>query len=208
MAKKKRFFDPDSRFTQILTTIADLIVLNALALVCCVPIITAGASVTALYAGVFRLKKGKEQYLWKDFFRDFKNNFRQSTAIWLIALALFVLLYLDYRIFSGIPGWSGVLQIVAYAVGILLYLVLLCALALQSRFINSVRATIRNALLLSFSKLPYTLLVGAVTALPFFLISYVPMLFGIYVLLGASGTAWLCSGYLERIFAAVRVEES
>lgn len=207
MAKKKRFFDPDSRFTKVFTIIADLIVLNALTLVCCIPIVTAGASLTAMYAGVFRLKRGEEGYLVKEFFRDFKNNFKQSTAMWLIVVVLLVLLYLDYRIFSGLAGWAEILQIITYAVGILLYLTLLYALPLQARFVNSVKATLRNAVLLSFSKLQYTLLIGVINALPVILMMYVPMIVGVYVLIGVSGTVWLCTGYYNKVFSAVRVDE-
>lgn len=41
---------PDGKLNQVLSTVADLVAINLMALVCCIPIITIGASVTAAYS--------------------------------------------------------------------------------------------------------------------------------------------------------------
>lgn len=202
-----KFFRRDGKFVQVFETVADLIVLNFLTILCSLPVITAGAALTAMYGGVFRLKRKEESYLVKDFFRDFKSNFKQSTIIWLLALALGVLIYLDYRIFSRIEGIGYALQIVAYAAGILVYFTVLYAIPLQSRFINPVKATIRNALSLWCMKPHYAIFVGLITALPIYLAMWFPMVLGVYILLGVSSTGWLCGFFFEKIFARVRIEE-
>lgn len=51
----------------------------------------------------FKMVKNEENYIVKGFWKAFKENFRQSTALWLIILAVCGVLFVDYRIvlYSG-----------------------------------------------------------------------------------------------------------
>lgn len=206
MGRIQKFFRQGGRFDTIFGTVADLIVLNALTLLCSLPVITAGAALTAMYAGVFRLREGTEGSLWRGFFRDFKSNFRQSTAIWLPGLAVLAMLWADCRIFAGTDGLAFLLQVLVYAAAIGVYLTLLYALALQARFINPVRATVKNALLLWLSRPHYAFAIGGVTALPLVVAGWFPLVLGVYLLLGVSGCGWLCAPWFWKVFARVRVK--
>lgn len=201
----QQFFRQGGRFDTIFGTVADLIVLNALTLLCSLPVLTAGAALTAMYAGVFRLREGTEGSLWREYLRDFKSNFRQSTAIWLLGLAGLAMLWVDLRIFAGIAELAFLLQVITYAAAIMLCLTLLYALALQARFINPVRATLKNALLLWASMPHYAFAIGGVTALPLVLAGWIPMTLGIFLLVGVSGSGWICGIWFRRVFARVRV---
>ena len=69
-----------------MATAADLLMLNLLMLLCCVPVITAGAAWTAGYAGIMRILRGTESgFPIKPFFHDFLRNFKQATLAWLVA---------------------------------------------------------------------------------------------------------------------------
>lgn len=57
----------DNRIIRILTTLCDFLILNILWLVCSVPVITAGASTTALYSVMFKIIKKEEGYIIKAF---------------------------------------------------------------------------------------------------------------------------------------------
>lgn len=206
MGRIQRFFRQGGRFDTIFGTVADLIVLNALTLLCSLPVITAGAALTAMYAGVFRLREGTEGSLWRDYLRDFKSNFRQSTAIWLLGLVLLAMLWADLRIFAGITEFAFLLQVAVYAAAIVIYLTLLYALALQARFINPVKATLKNALLLWASMPHYAFAIGGVTALPFVVAGWFPLILGVYILLGVSGCGWICVVWFRKVFARVRVK--
>ena len=52
----------------------------------------------------FKMVKNEESYIVKGFWKAFKENFRQSTALWLIILAVCGVLFVDYRIvlYSGL----------------------------------------------------------------------------------------------------------
>ena len=83
-------FSPDSKFMQAMARIADLVILNLLFLVSCIPLVTIGAASAALYTVCFRIGTDREQGVCRSYFRAFRENFRQGTILWLI-LVLFII---------------------------------------------------------------------------------------------------------------------
>lgn len=117
----QKLFSLDGRLVKTLTRLTDIIILNTLFIVCCLPILTIGASLTALATMWHRLLKGEDTDLVFHFFRLFRANFKQATVIWLTCLGLSALLYLDYCLFSNTAFLSE------YGIWILLpFIVLLC----------------------------------------------------------------------------------
>ena len=86
---------PGSLFDRIFGFLGQLIALNLLWIVCSLPIITAGASTTALFYCTLKLHKDGDIRVIYDFFRSFKQNFKQSTLIWILMLAAGVLIYME-----------------------------------------------------------------------------------------------------------------
>ena len=68
-----KLFDADGPLMQGLNKVADLMILNIIALLCCVPIITIGASITALYYMALKIVRGEEVYIFKGFMKSFKH---------------------------------------------------------------------------------------------------------------------------------------
>ena len=97
-------FKLDSPLMNFLNKLCDIMILNILVLVFSLPIFTIGAAVTAGYYMSFKMVKNEESYIVKGFWKAFKENFRQSTALWLIILAVCGVLFVDYRIvlYSGL----------------------------------------------------------------------------------------------------------
>ena len=81
----------DNVVTRALTKICDMICLNVIWLICCIPIVTIGASTTALYSVLLKMVKNEEGYIFRSFFKAFKENFRQSTVIWLLFVLVSVI---------------------------------------------------------------------------------------------------------------------
>lgn len=79
-----KIFNLDSPVMQALNKVADLIWLNILTMVCCIPIITVGAALTAQHYVVLKMVRNREGYITRSFFKSFKANFKQATCIWLI----------------------------------------------------------------------------------------------------------------------------
>ena len=71
-----RFFNMDNKFFTFMGRIADLCILNIICLVCCIPIVTAGASITAMYYVTLKMVRNEEAYIVRSFFKSFKDNFK------------------------------------------------------------------------------------------------------------------------------------
>ena len=95
-----RFFDLESPIMRTLNRVADLMILNLLMIVCCIPVITVGASVTAMHYVILKMVRGEEGYLVKGFFKSFAANFKQATLIWLLMMVVIAVYVGDALIFS------------------------------------------------------------------------------------------------------------
>ena len=159
-------FSPDSKIMQIIGRITDLIVLNILFLLCCLPVFTIGAATTAMYTLCFRMLRQEEGNILKPYFRAFRENFKPATGVFLI---LSVILVPDYLYFDRFFHMNGILHYVSY------FFVLIAALAVLtagfafpwvSQFRNSASQTLKNALLLSIGNLPRAIAIAVITLLP------------------------------------------
>ncbi len=76
----------DSPFYRTMGRIGDLVFANLLWLVCCLPVITAGASTLGLFTVVNKMAAKEDYTVRADFFKAFRRDFKQSTALWLVLL--------------------------------------------------------------------------------------------------------------------------
>lgn len=160
-------FDPESKIMQFLSRLGDIALLNVIFLLTCLPIFTIGAANTALYDVVFRMDTEREGKLLPTYFRSFKDNFRQSTVIWLLLLLFGAATYLNMTRFSDWGGPLGYgLFLAAMLVFVMLILIFSYAFPLLSQFRNSVTGTLKNALLLSVAYLPRSVALAAINCFP------------------------------------------
>ena len=101
-------FRYDNKFFEALGKISNIVILNLLCILSCLPIITIGASATATYFIAMQIVKDEESYIIKEFIKRFKENFIISTKIWIIMMiigvvlaALATVLYLKPALGSG-----------------------------------------------------------------------------------------------------------
>ena len=94
--------NPDSRIMSFLAKLGDMFILNVLYLVCCIPVITIGAATTALYYNTLKMAENRESYVWREFLRTFKENFKQATIIWMIILVIGAVLVGEFLVMGGI----------------------------------------------------------------------------------------------------------
>ena len=118
-------FNLDSPIMRFLSKVCDLMILNVMCIICCLPIVTAGASITALYTITMKMVRGEESYIFKGFLKAFKENFKQSTIIWLIMAVLGIFVFVDYQAASLLPeNMSNLFRILIGAL-IIFYLMVL-----------------------------------------------------------------------------------
>lgn len=90
-------FNYDNPVWRFVGKLGDLILLNILWIICSIPIFTIGASTTAVYYVTLKLVRDDDGYTIKSFFRSFKENFKQATALWLMFLVTGLVLLFDLR---------------------------------------------------------------------------------------------------------------
>lgn len=147
-----RIFSVDGFLYRLISKLTDLLLLTILWLICCIPIITIGASTVAVYSVTLKMVKGEESYIVKSFFKAFAANFKQSTLAWIIYLFFGgILAYTFYLYFYGMKGmlptfFIGILFLAAF-----LYIIsLLYVFPLIARYENTVKQTIKNTILIAF----------------------------------------------------------
>ena len=209
---KMRFNLADNAVTRALSKICDMVCLNILWLVCCIPIVTIGASTTALYSVMLKMVKNEEGYIFRGFFKAFKENFKQSTLMWLLFAVLWIVWWLDFNFAGALPGqFSLVIRAFFLLLGFLLLSVMTYAFPLTARYVNPIGATLKNALILTVAKLPYTFLMilVLVAAVLGSLWNAVTLMFSIplWFLIGGSLIAWIDSWLLRRVFTVFEGKE-
>lgn len=163
-----RIFDQNGPLMNALGKLADIVFCNLMFIVFCVPVVTAGASLAALFTCMQALVYEDEKddgLIFRDFWLAFKRNFRQATCLWLICLGLMAFLAAYYWVARFLAGGYGrVYMITFYALALIFLFGFLYIFPLQARFENTVKNTLRNAWLLSVAALPWTLLIIALLA--------------------------------------------
>lgn len=160
-----KFFSLDSPLMRFLNKMTDILWVNLLTLVLCVPIITAGAAFTSLHYVCLKIARDEEGYITKDYFKSFKRNFKQATIIWLIALVLIVVLYFDFQ-FIQYTAHPAFMTATISAAAIFLYVTILYVFPVLSHFENTVKGTIKNSFFMSILALPRTIVMIVVSLLP------------------------------------------
>ncbi len=163
--------NPDSRIMSFLAKLGDMFILNVLYLVCCIPIITIGAATTALYYNTLKMAENRESYVWREFLRTFKENFKQATIIWMIILVIGAVLVGDFLVMGGIgsQALASVTAIVVIVVGVFLILTAVYVFPVLARFDNSVLNIMKYALLMAIRHLPSTVVILAIHSVPLLL---------------------------------------
>lgn len=201
------FFNPDSKFSVFMSRIFDLMVLNIVFIIMCIPFFTIGANITAVYYVTLKMAKNEESYIWKAYWKSFRENFVQATIIWLITLAIGLVLGADFRLMKFMSTNPNIVTVLRYIFMILLVFFLfyyIFVFPVLSKFYNTIKRTIINALMMSIRHLPQTLLMIAVSAAPVLVFLFVPtltsyvMLF--MILLGFSTIFYVNSLFLAKIF--------
>ena len=193
-----RFFNMDNKFFVFMGRVADLLLLNFLCILCCIPVVTAGASITALYYVTLKMARDEESYIARSFFIN------------LILLLTAAVLFIDLRIAKAGSGamYKGLFSLfIAFA---LIYaMILLYIYPILAKFFNSVKNTFVNAFLMSVRHLPLTLLMLVISASPLLLMwlfayvsyaQFTSILIMLFILMGFSTLAYWKSKIFVKIF--------
>ena len=159
-----KIFDLDNPVWRFVGKVFDMMVLTVLWVVTSLPVVTIGASTTALYYVGMKLARDEEGYIIKDFFRSFKENFRQATAAWAILLALGIFFAVDLTWYYQFKSGVGVMIFFMFVILTALYIMVLTyAFPLLARCRTSVKQIFLMAFVMSVKNFGWTLLMVTTT---------------------------------------------
>lgn len=194
-------FSFDSLFWRFLSIVADILTLHFLWIIYSLPIVTIGASTTALYYSCMKRVRTGEGYAAKNFRKAFRENFRQSTIIWLSLAAAALLFITDIRIGLALNSTFGRFMMISCSL-FLIPFVLLCMyiFPVQAKFENCIFDNIKNALLMSIRHFPCSLLLLFIYGTILLLLIFFPPFIGLYLCCGAGLSAYITSNIFIYIF--------
>lgn len=196
-----KFLDIDSPLMQLMSKVADLMIINMLTIVCMIPVVTAGAALTAMHYQVLKIVRNEECYVTRGYFKAFKENFKQSTAIWLIMLVLCLILGGDFYIMNtSEQEFHIIFRALMGVVAICSVFTLLYVFPVQAKFINPVFRTIKNAMAMSILQAPKSILMLILYAAPVVLAAFFPGIIPLVFLFGLSAPAFLAAKMYNKFF--------
>ena len=145
----EKWFGLDSKFYKFGTLIGDLIILTLLWTICCLPIVTIGASTTALYYVTTRQLSDREGYVSKDFFKSFKQNFIEATAITILIGVIGAILYINIRLLETNTTLNIILYLIQFVILYQLVIFTIYVFPILSRFDLKLGALIKTTIFMA-----------------------------------------------------------
>ena len=208
MARKQSFLHHESRFSMALSTVWDLMKLNLLTLVCSLPVITIGASFTAMHQVMIKLVRKEESYVSRDYFHALKENFLSATLLWLLKLAFLIPLFFQLiSLDQELAVWPKPLSYVVLTSGFAILILLAFVFPLQAYFKNTLLGTIGNSFRLGIAKLPRAVVMAFIWILPVMVLVHLWLLFPVVLFLGISLPGYLCCRLYEPVFRNLTKDE-
>ena len=199
-------FNLDNKFFQGVSKLIDIICLSMIWLFLCAFIIPAGAATTALYYTINKVIRHGRGYMWSEFWKAFRSNFKQSTIVWLILMALIVFLGMDcyilwqYAEIGKTWGSAYMVFIVMMGFAIMWAIYLFPYMA---RFANTTKIVIKNTACIALLNLSTTIflfiLLVAVVLMTYFFTFLIVLAPGLYM--------WMANYSLEKVFRKYMSEE-
>ena len=202
-----KLFNYDSPFWSFMSRLADLIILNLLWIVFCIPVVTIGASTTAMYHVIRHWQKDSVSSIMRDFFQSFKDDFKQATPVYLILLIPTVAVVMNAMLIFNPDNSAAVpfyLLVIWFISALILLFISSFVYPVMAFFADSIFKTLRNAMVLALAHLPRTILISVLNLLPVILL-FVNLSFFLqssifWLLIGGALVAYLNMSILKPVF--------
>ena len=159
-------FSPNNVFFRFMGRISDLMILNFLWIICSIPIVTIGASTTALYDTTLKLIDETEGYLFKNFLKSYKQNFKKATIIWIGVLFIFFIIGVNLAFWIQFKSITGYITVSIMLFMLFLFLFTeIYLFPILSKYNKSIKDTVKYAFILSMKYLPYSLVIMVISSI-------------------------------------------
>lgn len=207
-----RLFNLDNPFMQFLFRVSDLIILNLIFMLSCIPIVTIGASISALHSVCLKIVRGQESYMWQGFWKAFRQNFKQGTVLWIISIVIFFVIHMDFTILNaGDHPLFGYVKVALGSVTAVLFSMFIYVFPIISHFRCTIRQAIKNSLFMTIGHLPFSILLVVMYGLIFFLatlnVKMLALVIAVATICGFSVVTLTACIIFDRIFKKYEPEQ-
>lgn len=189
-----KFFAPDSKFTQVMTSLGEMMLLNLCWIIASLPLITIGAANTAMYTVMGRRLREEGSGTVVPFFKAWWSNLKMGTLFWVAQV--FVSVSLGMILFLPLPV---ILKVVAAVLLLLVTLLFSVVYPQIARFRNRWFAYLRNAVILLVIRLGWVLLNLLLFLTPIIVFLVAPMEFLQF------GFIWFLFGFSTLFFLSAKI---
>ena len=203
----------DTPAAVFLRLMADLMIVNIIAVICSFGVITMGASLSAMYAVLFQRERDDGTVaVISTYFKAFARNFLKATLLELIVALVLMIAAGDFWYAANMePPIRTLFAGVGTIVGLLALILFILAFPQQSIYRNSLFNYLKNSLVLAMCAPGQTLLALAAWIVPwYFALTEIEVLtsFGvIYMVFGLSLPAWATVKLLKKVFDRTQQSE-
>lgn len=207
----KAAFDTDNFLMRFCEKVLDIVTINLLFVVSCLPIVTIGVAKISLYQTIFEVKSSRRVPVFKTYIRAFKQNLKLGLQLGLLELGIFLISVVDLSLFWGQTG-LGFQLIKAICLGILIFLtlVMLASYPIAARYDLTWKEVLQKGLLLvSFNFVWFFLMLAIILLIIMllYLSGFTLVLGGSAFLLFGFGLLAFCqAGLMEKLFAKYQAD--
>lgn len=153
-------FHPDNPVIRFLSFLFDLILLNLLFVLSCIPIVTIGAALSAVYQVLFKIIDKKSPYIFKGYLTAFKENFKSATLLWIVIVIIGICAEAALAsIYSDADQGMGFLQIPVFLLIFAIASIAVYAFPLLGRYQCGMKQLLKNIFVLSITNIPATVII-------------------------------------------------
>ena len=207
----KAAFDTDNFLMRFCEKVLDIVTVNLLFVVSCLPIVTIGVAKISLYQTIFEVKHSRRIPVFKIYIRAFKQNLKLGFQLGLLELGIFLISVVDLSLFWS--QTSVAFQLIkAICLGILIFLtlVMLASYPIAARYELTWKEVLQKGLLLvSFNFVWFFLMLAIILLIIMllYLSGFTLVLGGSAFLLFGFGLLAFCqAGLMEILFAKYQAD--
>ena len=201
-------FNNNSPIVRFLEKLANVMILNWLMLICCVPIVTIGPAITAAYWVALKMVRDEEGGIVHDFFHSFRVNLKQGIVVGLIILGISIFFFFDFYYIYQLSQAGNLFDRFVFIVLIFFAAVFIMVVnyvwAILAKFNNTTKQLFKTSFAVAVRHILASFVMGVISAAPMLMLLWSPASFTIavafYFFFGIPGIAYLQSFFLVRIF--------
>jgi len=186
--------------------ITNLIIINVLWILFCIPLITVGAATTAMYAVTFKIADGIEgSHISKEFFKAFKENFNCATKVWVVSIVIGVVLSVNIYLVNTSVAPNKKIMLFSLFLLILVFCIFeIYIYPIIAIFNDDLKTKVKNALFMSLANFPISATILCMSIIPLILMAFyaekVLVIVMFYLVIGYSYSVYTNTKLFKRIF--------